>query len=128
MNTNKKISTDGIDEYIRTFPPEVRKRLIAIRNIIRKAAPEAGETIKYGIPTFTLYGNLVHFGGFTRHIGFYPTPQAIAHFAKELSPYPQAKGSVQFPLDQPLPLPLIKRIILYRVQQLQQKTTTTKHR
>lgn len=128
MNTNKKISTDSIDEYIRTFPPEVRKRLIAIRNIIRKAAPDAGETIKYGIPTFTLHGNLVHFGGFTRHIGFYPTPQAITHFAKELSPLLQAKGSVQFPLDQPLPLPLIKRIVLYRVQQSQLKTTTTKHR
>lgn len=113
-----------IDEYIDAFPQEVRPVLHAIRKTINEAAPDAHETIKYGIPTFTLHGNLVHFGCYARHIGFYPTPSAILHFAKELAPYTSAKGSVQFPLDQPLPLPLIKQMTVYRVQQSRQKHTT----
>lgn len=117
MDTHKKTTITSIDEYINTFPPEVRKLLQSVRNVIREAAPDARETIKYGIPTFTLRGNLVHFGGFARHIGFYPTPNAITHFARELTSYTQAKGSVQFPFDKPLPLALIKQIVVYRVLQ-----------
>jgi uncharacterized protein YdhG (YjbR/CyaY superfamily) len=86
-----------------------------LRQTIRKAAPEATERISYQIPTFTLHGNLVHFAAFKNHIGFYPTPGAIRAFKKELSPYAQTKGAVRFPIDAPLPLSLIKKIVQYRV-------------
>lgn len=123
MDTKNKTNTISIDGYISTFPPDVRKILQSVRKTIRQAAPAAQETIKYGIPTYTLHGNLVHFGGFAKHIGFYPTPDAIVHFAGELAPYPQAKGSIQFPLDKPVPLTLIKKIVIYRVHQSQNKNT-----
>lgn len=123
MDTTKKIQASSIDEYIRTFPPETRRRLMTIRDIIRTVSPEAKEAIKYGIPTFILDGNLVHFGGFTHHIGLYPTPDAIAHFAQELTPYTTNKGSIQFPASEPLPLALIKKIVMYRVEQTKQKRT-----
>jgi len=106
-----------IDEYINLFPDEVRTILNQIRQTIREAAPEAEETINYQMPTFTLHGNLVHFAAFKNHIGFYPTPTGIEAFKEELSPYKGAKGSVQFPIDQPMPLPLIRRIVEYRVKQ-----------
>jgi len=110
-----KISTE-IDDYIANFPKETQKLLQQIRRTIRKAAPEADEKIGYGIPTFTLNGNLVHFAGYKNHIGFYPAPQGLEAFKEELSHYKGAKGSVQFPLDQPLPLELITRMVKYRVE------------
>jgi uncharacterized protein YdhG (YjbR/CyaY superfamily) len=110
--------TKSIDEYISNFPAEVQERLEAIRQTIRKAAPDAEETIGYGIPTYKLNGkNLVHFGGFKNHIGFYPTPDGIAEFEKDLSKYKGAKGSVQFPLDKPLPSALITKIVKFRMKE-----------
>lgn len=106
-----------IDEYIGTFPEDVRTILNELRHAIKETAPEAEETINYQIPTFTLHGNLVHFAAFQNHIGFYPTPSGIETFKEELSPYKKAKGSVQFPIDQPLPLALIRRIVEYRVNE-----------
>jgi uncharacterized protein YdhG (YjbR/CyaY superfamily) len=109
-----------IDEYIRTFPPEVQARLQKMRQTIRKAAPQAMEAISYQMPTFKLHGrNLVHFAGYKRHIGFYPVPSGVAAFKKELAPYVQGKGSVQFPLDRPLPYELVKRIVAFRVKETQ---------
>ena len=106
-----------IDEYINTFPEDVRAILNQLRQIIKETAPDAQERISYQIPTFTLNGNLVHFAAFKNHIGFYPTPTGMEAFEKELAPYKGAKGSVQFPIDQPLPLPLIRRIVEYRVKE-----------
>ena len=109
---------NSIDEYIKGFPPGIQKLLKEVRSTIKTAAPEAEETIKYAMPTFTLNGgNLVHFAAFKNHIGFYPTPHGIEAFEKELSAYKGAKGSVQFPLDQPMPLQLISKIVKYRVAQ-----------
>ena len=118
-----------IDEYIDTFPEDVQKILSELRQSIKESAPEAEETINYQMPTFTLNGNLVHFAAFKNHIGFYPTPTGIEAFKEELAPYKGAKGSVQFPIDQPLPLPLIRKIVEYRVKenkQRKQKKTTKK--
>lgn len=106
-----------MDEYISTFPEDVQRILKELRQTIKKAAPDAEETINYQMPTFTLNGNLVHFAAFENHIGFYPTPSGIEAFKKELSGYKGAKGSVQFPIDEPLPLPLIRRIVEYRVKE-----------
>lgn len=106
---------NSIDDYIKSFPPGIQKLLQQVRNSIQKAAPDAEETIKYAMPTFTLNGNLVHFAAFKNHIGLYPTPNGIEAFKKELSVYKGAKGSVQFPLDQPMPLELIGKIVKYRV-------------
>ena len=106
-----------IDEYIAGFTPDVQEILEKIRTTIREAAPEAEETIKYRIPTFTLKGNLVHFAAFKKHIGFYPEPTGMEAFKDELSVYEGAKGSVQFPLDQPIPYDLISRIVKFRVKE-----------
>ncbi|HET6822829.1 MAG TPA: DUF1801 domain-containing protein [Anaerolineales bacterium] len=106
-----------IDEYINAFPEDVQKILNQLRQTIKDAAPEAEETINYQMPTFTLNGNLVHFAAFKNHIGFYPTPAGIEAFREELAPYKGAKGSVQFPIDQPLPLPLIRKIVEHRVKE-----------
>lgn len=111
----------NIDEYIASFPKEVQAVLNKIRALIRENAPGAQEAMKYGIPTFTLNGNLVHYGGFKTHIGFYPTPGGIEKFKKELSAYKSAKGSVQFPLDQPIPYDLIVRIVKFRVEESRKK-------
>lgn len=111
-------SPTSIDEYIARFPAVTRDRLEEIRRIVRKAAPDASETISYGMPTFDLGGrHLVHFAGYARHIGFYPIPTGIAAFEDELSPYKRGKGSVQFPLDEPLPADLIRRIVEFRVRE-----------
>ncbi len=110
-------SSKTIDAYIAGFPRDVQVILQKIRLTIRKAAPGAEETIKYQIPTFTLNGNLVHFAGFQKHIGFYPVPTGIEKFKKELSVYKQGKGSVQFPLDKPIPYGLIGKIVKYRVKE-----------
>jgi uncharacterized protein YdhG (YjbR/CyaY superfamily) len=121
-----------IDEYINTFPKDVQHILNELRQAIKEVAPEAEETINYQIPTFTLHGNLVHFAAFKDHIGFYPTPSGMEAFKEELSGYKGAKGSVQFPIDQPLPLPLIRRIVEYRVneniERLQKKKDKGKKR
>ena len=116
MKTNQSRSPK-IDAYIAGFPEDVQQILEKIRTTIQKAAPNAEETINYGIPTFTLKGNLVHFAGFKKHIGFYPTPTGIEKFRKELSVYEGAKGSVQFPLDKPIPYGLISKIVKFRVKE-----------
>ena len=105
-----------IDEYIASFPSDVQALLQQIRRTIRAAAPDAEETIKYQIPTFTLHGNLVNFAAFQKHIGFYPAPRGIEAFQDELSVYECSKGAIRFPLDRPLPLDLIRRIVEFRVQ------------
>ena len=106
-----------IDEYINTFPVEVQAILQKMRETIHRAAPEAVEAISYQIPTFKLKGNLVHFAAFKHHIGFYPTSSGIEAFREELSSYKGAKGSVQFPLDKPIPYDLVGRIVAFRVQE-----------
>jgi uncharacterized protein YdhG (YjbR/CyaY superfamily) len=106
----------SIDEYIAEFPPEVAARLEEIRALIHEVAPEAVETISYAIPTFDLgKRHLVHFAGYEHHIGFYPTPVGAEAFAEEFKAYKTGKGSVQFPLDQPLPVDLIRRIVEFRL-------------
>ncbi|HEX7358630.1 MAG TPA: DUF1801 domain-containing protein [Ignavibacteriaceae bacterium] len=112
-----KTNFKSVEEYIKTFPAEIQKILQQVRETIKKAAPEAEETINYQIPTFKLNGNLVHFAAFKNHIGFYPAPSGHKAFEKELSVYKSGKGSVQFPLDKPIPLALIKRIVQYRVKE-----------
>jgi uncharacterized protein YdhG (YjbR/CyaY superfamily) len=111
------MSPKNINDYIANFPKVVQEILEKIRIVIRKAAPEAQETINYQMPTFTLEGNLVHFAAFKKHIGFYPTPSGIEKFKNELSVYKGAKGSVQFPLDQPIPYDLIAKIVEFRVRE-----------
>jgi len=107
----------NIDSYIAGFPLQIRKKLEEMRMIVRKAAPQAEETINYGVPTLVLSGNLVHFGGFKNHVGFYPAPSGIEAFKKELSVYEGAKGSVKFPVDKPLPVALITKIVKFRVKE-----------
>ena len=107
----------NIDEYIAGFPEDVQDKLNKMRATIRQAAPEAQEKISYQMPTFTLEGNLVHFAAFKNHIGFYPTPSGIERFKEPLSVYKGAKGSVQFPLDQPIPYELVSKIVAFRVQE-----------
>jgi len=116
----------NIDEYIAGFPDDVKEILEKIRMTIRKAAPDAEETIKYQIPTFTLKGNLVHFGAFKKHIGFYPTSTGIEKFKNELSVYEGAKGSVQFPFDKPIPFDLISKIVKFRVREVREKAAGKK--
>lgn len=114
-------SAKNIDEYISDFPNDVQKMLKDIRATIKKAAPKAEEAIKYAMPTFVLHGNLVHFAAYKNHIGFYPAPMGIQAFKKELSVYEGGKGSVQFPLDKPMPLVLIAKIVKYRVMMNEEK-------
>jgi len=116
----------SIDEYIAGFPRGVQQNLLAVRDIIREAAPEAEEAIKYQIPTFVLHGSLVHFAGFQRHIGFYPTPSAIEAFSSELDGYKSAKGSIQFPLNKPVPFTLIKKMVEFRVKETREKIAAKK--
>ena len=107
-----------MDEYISTFPKNVRDILEKIRQTIKKSAPETEETISYQMPTFKLNGkNLVYFAAFKNHIGFYPIPSGIEAFKKELSPYKQGKGSVQFPIEKPIPYDLVKKIVIFRVKE-----------
>ena len=111
-------SANPIDEYLAGFPPETQKALGELRALIRASAPDATETISYAIPTFDLNGrHLVHFAGYAKHVGFYPIPTGIEAFKEELKPYKQGKGSVQFPLGQPLPIDLIRRIVKFRVEE-----------
>lgn len=116
MATSRK-TPKTFDDYLDRFPKDVQQRLQKMRLTVRKAAPQAKEKISYGIPAFTLNGMLVWFAAFKNHIGFYPRTSAIAAFKKELSAYKGAKGSVQFPFDKPLPLPLISRMVRFRVKE-----------
>lgn len=112
-------TTGGIDAYIAGFPAATQEALETMRALIQEAAPEATETISYAIPTFDLKGrHLAHFAGYARHIGFYPVPTGIEAFKEELAAFKTGKGSVQFPLDQPLPADLIRRIVAFRLQEL----------
>ncbi|MDO8899046.1 MAG: DUF1801 domain-containing protein [Bacteroidales bacterium] len=115
--TEKATKVTDIESYIAGFPEHTQLKLQQIRNAIREAAPDAAETINYQMPTFQLHGNLVHFAGYKMHIGFYPAPSGIAAFETELTPWSYAKGSVQFPLNEPLPLELIQRIVSFRVRE-----------
>lgn len=114
-------SPRNIDEYIAGFPRNVQAILEQIRSIVRRAAPDAEEAIKYQIPTFVLNGNLVHFAAFKNHIGFYPTPSGIVTFKDELAPYQSAKGSIQCPIDKPMPLSLIRKVVTFRVREARAK-------
>jgi len=112
---SKKFKT--VDEYIASFPPDVGVILEKVRGIVRKAAPGAEERISYGMPGYKLKHNLVYFAAHKGHIGLYPTPSATGAFAKELEPYESGKGSIKFPLDEPIPYDLIRRIVEFRVRE-----------
>ena len=115
-----------IDDYISSFPENTQKLLEQVRETIRKAAPEAIEKISYAMPTFYLNGNLVHFAAFTNHIGFYALPSGNEAFQKELSAYKTGKGSIQFPIGEPMPLDLIAKIVKFRVEENMQKPAKKK--
>ena len=118
----------SVEEYIQSFPEEVQDKLKTIRETIRSCVPEGtSEKISYQIPTFYLEGNLVHYAAFKNHIGFYPTPNGIQTFKNELSRYESGKGSAQFPLDEPLPLELIRKIVRFRVEENLKKTDLKKN-
>jgi uncharacterized protein YdhG (YjbR/CyaY superfamily) len=106
-----------MDDYIAQFPKNVRDILEELRKVIHETAPGAEEAMRYGIPTFRFRGNLVHFAAFKNHIGFYPTPSAIHAFTQELSRYKLSKGTVQFPIDEPLPFALVREIVRYRLKE-----------
>ncbi len=120
MNKSKRPITT-IDEYIDTFPIDIQEILQRIRQAIKKSAPKAEEAISYGIPTFKLNGNLVHFAAYKNHIGFYPASSGVRTFAKELTAYKTSKGTIQFPIGQPMPLALIRKIVKFRVKENAEK-------
>ncbi|EMF99079.1 PF08818 domain protein [Leptospira borgpetersenii str. 200701203] len=113
----KKINFKSVDDYISRFPEDIRKILEELRSVIRKSAPKAEEKISYQIPAFVFHGNLVYFAAYKKHIGFYPTSSGIKAFQNELIGYKTSKGAVQFPIDRPLPLKLIAKIVTYRVKE-----------
>lgn len=115
MQTAKKYET--FEEYFRSFPENVQALLEEMRQTIRAVAPEAEEVIAYQMPTFRLNGNLVHFAAYKKHIGFYPTPSGINAFIEELAPYEVSKGTVRFPLDEPIPFDLVSKIVEFRVNE-----------
>lgn len=124
MTTTKFKNTD---EYIASFPPDVQDVLEQVRQTIKKAAPDAEEGISYNMPAFKFHGVLTYFAGYAKHIGVYATPAGNAAFQKELSGYKTGKGSIQFPLDQPMPLDLITRIIEFKVSENLQKANIKKN-
>lgn len=118
-----------IDQYIASFPKETQELLFQMRKAIQNAAPEATESIKYGMPTFELKGNLVHFSSNKNHIGFYPSPSGLLAFEKEVSNYKNSKGAVQFPYTKPLPLELVAKITQFRVtENLEKALAKKKHK
>ena len=123
-----KTKVVDIDTYIASFPAETLKLLKQIRETIKEAAPDAEEKMGYGIPTFTLQGNLVHFASFKNHIGFYPAPSGIVAFRKELVAYKNSKGAVQFPIDKAIPFGLIAKIVKFRVKENLAKAKAKKSR
>jgi uncharacterized protein YdhG (YjbR/CyaY superfamily) len=110
-----KVSYQTVDEYIHLFDPDIQEILQRVRQVIKEAAPEATEKISYQMPTFVYHGNLVYYAAYKKHIGFYPTGSGIEAFKEELSSYKGGKGSVQFPIDKPLPYELIRKIVEFRV-------------
>ena len=110
----KQKKYETVDEYIMQFPQQVQRILQEMRRLIKDIAPEAEEKISYQMPTYYLHGNLVHFAAYKNHIGFYPTPSGIEAFKEELSSYKSAKGSVQFPINRPIPFDLIRKIVAFR--------------
>lgn len=110
-------AANSIDDYIAGFPEDVQVKLQKLRTAIQETAPDAEEKISYQMPTFVQNGNLVHFAAFKHHIGFYPAPSGIDHFKKELEKFKTSKGAIQFPLDQEIPLGLVKEIVKFRLQQ-----------
>ena len=108
---------NSIDNHISTFPPETQQLLQKVRETIKAVVPEATETISYGIPTFQFHGNLVHFAGYAHHIGFYPGSGGVERFRDELAGYKTSKGTIQFPLDKPIPFDLIRRITEFRLEE-----------
>jgi uncharacterized protein YdhG (YjbR/CyaY superfamily) len=121
VTNTERTSISVIDEYIRTCPESIRATLQLLKNIISQEAPGAIEKISYGMPTFYLKENLVHFAVAKRHIGFYPTPSGVTAFESELGAYKHSKGAIQFPLDKPLPEDLIRRIVGFRVREVVEK-------
>ena len=120
----ERSSAGSIDEYIAGFPPDTQRALQEMRTLIRAIAPGATETISYAMPTFDLNGrHLVHFAGFSHHVGLYPMPSGTEAFKEQLKPYKTGKGSVQLPLDQPLPTDLIRRIVEFRVEENLRRTS-----
>ena len=122
MNTEIKT----IDDYITEFADPVQKLLRQMHSVIKEEAPEATEAISYAMPTFKLNGNLVHFAGYKSHIGFYPAPSGILAFEKELTGFKTSKGAIQFPLDNPLPVELIRKIVQFRVKENREKAKKKK--
>jgi uncharacterized protein YdhG (YjbR/CyaY superfamily) len=113
-------AADSVDEHIAEAPPQARPMLEELRAIIKAAAPEATERISYGVPTFDLRGrHLVHFAGYAKHVGFYPTGRGVAAFKEELGPLSTGKGTVQFSLDSPLPADLVRRMVEFRVREIE---------
>jgi uncharacterized protein YdhG (YjbR/CyaY superfamily) len=125
MNTNKDHPTT-VDEYIAQFPQDVQQILIKIRTLIKELAPEAVEKISYQIPGYYLHGMLVWFAGHEHYIGFYPTGSGIEAFKEELSGYKWSKGAVQFPLDQPIPYELIRKMVRFRIAENLKKASISK--
>ncbi|MDR2562646.1 MAG: DUF1801 domain-containing protein [Prevotellaceae bacterium] len=121
---DKEVRT--VDEYIARFEPEIQIVLNELRNIVKSEAPEASEKISYGMPTFYLNGNLVHFAAFKHHYGFFPAPSAIDEFEEELAPYRSGKGSLHFPMNKPIPQDIIKKIVRFRVNENLNKTKSRK--
>jgi len=121
MNRTKILD---IDQYIEGFPEETRKILTQIRETVREAAPEAVETIKYGMPAFTLNGNLIYFAAYKNHIAIYPAPSGNNAFNKEISSYRASKSSLRFPADKPIPSDLLRKIIKFRIMEFLEKSKT----
>ncbi|KNZ40801.1 hypothetical protein AKG39_15740 [Acetobacterium bakii] len=124
----KAIKFESIDEYINQFPNEIQEKLTQLRETIQSAAPQAQEKISYQMPTFYFHGNLVHFAAYKNHIGFYPTPAGIEKFHKQLTAYKHAKGSIQFPMDEPLPLDLIAEMVRARIVENERKASYKKNK
>ncbi len=117
--TNPTKAPTSVEAYIDGFPPEVQKKLHQMRQRIRNAAPQAGEAIKYGMPTYTLNGNLVSFGAYKKHIGLYPVPAGDEAFQEAITPFRSSKSTLRFALDQPLPLDLVTRLVDFRIRETQ---------
>ncbi len=124
--TMKSPPAESIDAYIADFPENIQKILKTLRAAIRKAAPKAEETIKYAMPTFTLDGNLIHFAAYQKHIGIYPVPTGVQGWDEALAPYVSGKGSLQLPLDKPLPLTLIDKIVKFNAKRNAEKMKAKK--
>ena len=116
MKANTLVAKN-VDDYIAGFPRSTQKLLKELRATIRKAAPQADEVISYQMPAYNFYGRLVYFAAYEKHIGFYPMPSAIEQFKGQLADYITSKGTVQFPLDRPLPVPLITKMTAFRVKE-----------